>query len=185
MLAGRGTSSGGYLASQLGLRKRSKNGSLQASSSPSLSATAGTLFAGFIALFRFTKSQEALRPVRESPASAQPLQSGATKLPRAMKDDFHSLRTAARPTAVKIAKEAKITQKTEDGQTLLFAAAGRPPSKGKSVDVCLILAERGLSCTHKTSKNENALFEAVPFMYCSLRVAVGDGLFASELRGRP
>ena len=78
-----------------------------------------------------------------------------------MKDDFHRLRTAARPTAVKIAKEAKITQKTEDGQTLLFAAAGRPPSKGKSVDVCQILAERGLSCTQTTSKNESALFEAV------------------------
>ncbi|CAE7623150.1 ASPM [Symbiodinium sp. CCMP2456] len=39
-----------------------------------------------------------------------------------MKDDIHRLRTAARPTAVKIAKEAN-TQTTDDGQTA--AAAGQ------------------------------------------------------------
>lgn len=79
----------------------------------------------------------------------------------ALQDNFAKLRSAARPTAIRLVNEADIREKTTDGQTLLFAAAGRPTSKGYGVDLCKLLRSRGLSATHKTSRNETALFEAV------------------------
>ena len=63
----------------------------------------------------------------------------------AMKDPFSVLLLGSKKKAMEIAQTADLNVRNEHGQTLMFAAAGRPSMKGSAEVLCQMLQERGLN----------------------------------------
>lgn len=61
-----------------------------------------------------------------------------------MKDPFSVLLLGSKKKAMEIAQTADLNVRNEHGQTLMFAAAGRPSMKGSAEVLCRMLQERGL-----------------------------------------
>jgi len=62
-----------------------------------------------------------------------------------MKDPFSILLLGSKKKAMEIAQTADLNVRNEHGQTLMFAAAGRPSMKGSAEVLCRMLQERGLA----------------------------------------
>ena len=62
-----------------------------------------------------------------------------------LKDAFTYLQAGSKPKALEIAHSADLRQMNERGQSLMFAAAGRPLNKGSAELLCQILQKRGLA----------------------------------------
>ena len=64
------------------------------------------------------------------------------------KDAFTCLQAGSKPKALEVARSADLRQMNEHGQSLVFAAAGRPLNKGCAELLCQILQKRGLLDNH-------------------------------------
>ena len=76
------------------------------------------------------------------------------------KDAFTYLQAGSKPKALEIAQSADLRQMNERGQSLMFAAAGRPLSKGSAELLCQILQKRGLAVDALDGHNQTPLFAA-------------------------
>lgn len=76
------------------------------------------------------------------------------------KDAFTYLQAGSKPKALEIAQSADLRQMNEHGQSLMFAAAGRPLNKGSSELLCQILQKRGLAVDALDNHHQTPLFAA-------------------------
>ena len=77
-----------------------------------------------------------------------------------LKDAFTYLQAGSKPKALEIAQSADLRQMNERGQSLMFAAAGRPLNKGSAELLCQILQKRGLAVDALDGHHQTALFAA-------------------------
>ena len=76
------------------------------------------------------------------------------------KDAFTYLQAGSKPKALEIAQSADLRQMNQRGQSLMFAAAGRPLNKGSAELLCQILQKRGLAVDALDGHHQTALFAA-------------------------
>ena len=76
------------------------------------------------------------------------------------KDAFTWLQTGSKPKALDIARPVDLRQMNEHGQTLMFAAAGRPNHKGSAELSCEVLQKRGLAVDTFDNHHQTPLFAA-------------------------
>ena len=77
-----------------------------------------------------------------------------------LKDAFTYLQAGSKPKALEIAQSADLRQMNQRGQSLMFAAAGRPLNKGSAELLCQILQKRGLAVDALDGHHQTALFAA-------------------------
>ena len=75
-----------------------------------------------------------------------------------LKDAFTYLQAGSKPKALEIAQSADLRQMNERGQSLMFAAAGRPLNKGSAELLCQILQKRGLAVDALDGHHQTPLF---------------------------
>ena len=71
-----------------------------------------------------------------------------------------TFQAGSKPKALEIAQSADLRQMNERGQSLMFAAAGRPLNKGSAELLCQILQKRGLAVDALDGHHQTALFAA-------------------------
>ena len=76
------------------------------------------------------------------------------------KDAFAYLQAGSKPKALETARAANSKQINEHGQSLMFAAAGRPLNKGSAELLCQILQKRGLAVDALDNHHQTPLFAA-------------------------
>ncbi|CAK9033044.1 unnamed protein product [Durusdinium trenchii] len=112
---------------------------------------------------------------------------GARGRAMVMKDDFTLVNSASKKKALEVAREANLEVLNQHGQTLMFAAAGRPSSKGGAEEICQVLEARGLDPSARDVYDQTPLFAAAQegnLQCASWLISQGCHVNHSDLRGQ-